>query len=264
MKKMILFFTASVLMLGATPIHAGTLSGFEALFAIGRAKGNKILANVVSLHSSDAAPQPTQWTVTFKDSEARGGVREFVVNDKGIAGERTPLQVSDAASSGVMPASTLKVDSTSVFTTVNAAAVKDLVRFDTLNYHLRNVDGVPIWKVRLMDLEGNEVGTVSVSAKDGSILTPLKATPVTPSIKSDAKPSATPTVEDNTRPLGQRWVEGGGLVGHMDRWSRRAWETTSDTAERTWKTTSDTTGRVGDSIGAFFTGRPPQETKPGN
>lgn len=255
-----------MLVAAVAPAGAGGLSAYEALFEIGRVKGNKLLANVTGLHGADAAPQPAQWTVTFKDDEARGGIREFVVNEKGIAGERTPLQAGDALASGVMAASALKVDSTGIFTKANVEASRAKLGFDTLDYRLRNVGGSPVWTVRLMDVEGNEAGVITFSAKDGTIVTPLKTTPkptasATPTVAE--QPSATASSSDQ-RPLGQRWVEGGGLVGHVDRWGRRTWKVTSETAERTWETTGDTAGRVGDTIGAFFTGRPPKDAQSGH
>lgn len=255
-----------MLLAAMTPADADRLSAYEALFEIGRVKGNKLLANVTGLHGTDAAPQPAQWTVTFKDDEARGGIREFVVNEKGIVGERTPLQAGDALAPGVLAAAALKVDSTGIFTKANAEASRTKLGFDTLDYRLRNVGGSPVWTVRLMDVEGDEVGVIAFSARDGTIVTPLKATPKSsaPVPPAAAKQPPATTSPSDPRPLGQRWVEGGGLVGHVDRWGRRTWKSASETAERTWETTGDTAGRVGDTIGAFFTGRPPKDEPSGH
>lgn len=244
------------------------LSAFDALHEIARTKGAKLSANAILLQGADAAPQPTQWTATFKDDEARDGIREFVVNEKGIAGERTPLLVGNSLASGVMTSALLKIDSTDIFTKANAAAAQAKMGFNTLNYLLSNVGGSPVWTVRLIDVEGNEVGMIAFSAKDGSIVTPLKATPPNapapaPATPDNAKTSSeTNTSADDQRPLGQRWVEGGGLFGHMDRWGQRTWKATGETADRTWKATGETASRVGDSISAFFTGRPAKETNP--
>ena len=61
--------------------------------------------------------------------------------------------------------------------------------------------------------------------------------------------STGPSAGPDGRSVGERWVEGGGLVGHVERLGGRTWDATSDTASR-----------IGDSIGAFFIGRTPGET----
>ena len=267
MYRAILSFVAAALAAGPALVQAGQISAYEAMISVGRAKGGALLANLVEVRGVDAAPQPTQWILSFKDSDARGGIREFVVNDKGIAGERAPLQGGEAVASGTMAAAALKLNSTGAFTAANDAAAKAKLGFHTLDYRLRNKGGVPVWWVQLSDVEGNEVGVIELSAKDGTIVSPLRVTPgaTAPGAAIARGPVAsTPAPKADNRPLGQRWVEGGGLVGHVDRWGQRTLKSTSETAERTWESTAETAERVGGTIEAFFTGRPPQETKPGN
>ncbi len=268
MYRAIFSIVVAAMAAGPSLLRAGQISAYEAMISVGRAKGDALLANLVEVRGVDAAPQPAQWTLSFKDASARGGIREFVVNDKGISAERTPLQTRGAGSSGTMAATALKLNSTGVFTAANAEAAKAKLGFNTLDYRLRNKGGVPVWLVRLSDVDGNEVGVIEFSAKDGTIVTPLRPA-VAPAASSRPRTAAPPgpvaaAPSPDKRPLGQRWVEGGGLVGHVDRWGRRTWKTTSETAERTWQSTGETAERVGDTIEAFFTGRPPQETKPGN
>jgi hypothetical protein len=158
------------------------------------------------------------------------------------------------AAPGVIPASGLKLDSTGAFTAANNEASKVKLGFHSLNYRLQNKNGDPVWSVQLFDAVGQEVGMIEISAKSGSIVSPLRRAvlaagdAVSSPVTVDA---AAGTAADDS--LSERWVEGGGLVGHMSRWG-----------ERTWKTTSDTAVKVGDSIGAFFTGRPPAESSGGN
>ena len=277
MKRVMIAFVAAVSALPAFAV-AGQISAYDALSAVGRAKGEALLANLVEMRGADGAPQPSQWTLVFKDDGARGGIREFVVNAQGIDGERTPLLAGEAATSGTVSAANLKLNSTGAFTTVNREASKARLGFDKLNYRLQVKGGVPVWGVQLFDVEGNEVGAISLSAADATIVSPLRAAPASaatgPAAAQAPAQAKGPAASDN-RPLGQRWVEGGGLVGHVDRWSQRTWKATSETAgrtfkatsetaERTWESTSDTAERVGDTIEAFFIGRPTQDTKPGN
>lgn len=250
MMRVLLVLATCGLALTARAQSPGQLSAYDALKIVGAAKGEALLANVVEIRGVDAAPQPLRWTLSFKDDTARGGIREFVVAAKGIIAERAPLRPS-AGTGGVMAASGLKLNSTGVFDAVNREANAKKIGFSTLNYRLENKNGTPVWLVELYDVEGANVGVVEFSAKNGTMVTPFKAlAPAAATSSASANAAATP----DGRPIGERWVEGGGLVGHMERWSTRTWEATSNTATR-----------VSDSLGAFFTGRPARETPaPGN
>ncbi len=155
--------------------RAGGIPASLALAAVVQAKGDAILGNLLEIRGADGAPQPSQWTLSFKDDTARGGVREFVVNETGITGERTPLQPGDVATAAPMTSPVLEVDSTGAFAAANAEADKAMLGFYSLNYRLRDVGGMPVWSVELFDVDGNEVGSVGFSARDGAIVSPLRA-----------------------------------------------------------------------------------------
>ena len=239
----------------ATPVmlQAVQIPAYEALRSVGRDRGETWLGYLVEMRAVDAGPQPEQWILSFKDDAARGGVREFVVSDKGVVSERAPVMAQAIAVPGVMPAAGLSVDSTGAFSAANNEAAKVKLGFHSLNYRLQNKNGEPVWNVQLYDVGGQEVGMIEISAKSGAIVTPLRrpAVPVAEATPSAPVNTAPETAGDGS--LSERWVEGGGLVGHMSRWGERTWESTSDTAQK-----------VGDSIGAFFTGRPQGESPGGN
>lgn len=250
MKRAALVFVAAALQSAAAQ-GTGQLAAYDALLSVGRAKGDVLLANLVEMRGVDGDPQPRRWTLSFQDNTARGGVREFVVSPKGIDAERTPLRPA-ASGAAVMAAPGLKLNSTGAFDAANREAAKAKIAFSSAGYELRNKNGNPVWLVQLFDAGGVEAGRIEFSAKDGTIIAPLRATAAVtvPAVSEPVAPASGP----DGRPLGERWVEGGGLVGHVERWSTRTWETTTNTATR-----------VGDSIGAFFTGRPAQPTPaPGN
>jgi hypothetical protein len=241
----VLFVLATCgLALAARAQSSGQLSAYEALKIVGAGKGEALLANVVEIRGVDASPQPLRWTLSFKDDTARGGVREFVVAAKGIIAERAPLRPS-IGPGGVMAATGLKLNSTGAFDAANREATAKKVGFSTLNYRLENKNGKPVWLVELYDAGGSNVGRVEFSARNGTMVTPFKS--VAPIAAPDAAASGSSTPDP--RPVGERWVEGGGLAGHMERWGTRTWEATSNTATR-----------VSDSLGAFFTGRPARPT----
>jgi hypothetical protein len=251
---------AAILCLAAafsvTPAAVGQpsdqLAAYEALLAVGRAQGDALLANLVEMRGVDGDPQPRRWTLSFKDDAARGGIREFVVSTRGIDSERAPMS-SAAVGAQVMAAPGLKLNSTGAFDAANREAARARIAFASAGYELRNKNGGPVWLVQLYDIGGSEVGRIEFSARDGTVISPLQSP--APPVPAAGTPSseAAPPANAGDRPLGERWVEGGGLVGHMERWSTRTWEATTNTATR-----------VGDSIGAFFTGRPAQEPGPGH
>lgn len=253
---------ASALFLVPGLVLAGQVSAYEALRVVGKEKGEALLGKLVELRGVDGSPQPGQWTICFADPAARGGVREFVVSSKGIIGERAPLR-SGGSPGGAMAASRLKMDSSGVFAAANKQASKAKVGFESVNYRLHNRGGTPVWTVQLYDVGGDEVGSVDFSAKDGSVVTPWR-------VPLSAPKPVPGSAAAGSSPLGERWAEGGGLVGHAGRFGERTWQSTSNGAVRTWQSTtngtsrawhatSDFAGRVGQSVRTFFVGRPDGE-----
>jgi hypothetical protein len=223
------------------PLFASPLTAYEALLSVRREKGNTILSNIVEMRGVDGDPQPVQWTLLFSDTNARSGVREFVVGSKGVISERAPVRPDRPAGSiSTMAASSLKLDSSGAFTTVNKKAIESKVGFSAVSYHLKNQQGVPVWNLRLFDVKRGEVASMDVSSQDGSIVSPLHQTP-----GAVAAPPASP---EDERPLSERWVEGGGLVGHVTRWS-----------ERTWDAATNNAAAIGQSVQSFFVGRPEEK-----
>ena len=264
---------ALCLMVAAAPVSsglAGQISAYEALRVVGKAKGDPWLARLVAMRGADAAPQPSQWVLTFKDDDARGGTREFVVGEKGIVAERAPLRLPGAPAPKAVGAHGLKLDSTGAFTAADKEAARTKIGFQSLNYRLATKAEKPVWEIQLFDVDGQEVGSMEISALNGIVTKPLKR-PAGSAPVAAVSPSASPApvvssepYKTDTRPLGQRWVEGGGLVGHMSRWGTRAWDSTSKTAVRAYESTTNAAVRAGETVGAFFTGRPTQQTAPRN
>ena len=232
-----MMFACSVL--APCVVWAAPVGAYEALVSVGRQKGNAYLDSLVEMRAVEGTPQPEQWTLLFRDASARGGMREFVVSGKGIASERTPLRVDDALL--VAPTVTyvqLKLDSKGAFVEANKLATEAKLGFDSVSYRLHSSGGAPVWTLRLLDTGRREVGSLALSAKTSAVVSPLVRGSGTAATMTAAAPAA-------NRPIGERWAEGGGLVGHMTRWS-----------ERTWDATTNTAGNVGRSVETFFLGRP--------
>jgi len=254
MKRSALLFVFASLI--ALPVLAQTdrqLPAYEALRTVARVKGQDWLGRLVEMRGVDGDPQPVRWLLTFRDDSARGSVREFAVARQGIVSERAPVRAAGLPSS-VMSARSLNLDSTGAFAAANKQATQSKLGFASVNYLLQNRDGVPAWLVQMFDSSGTEVGKVVVSARDGSLISRLRTpAPTKPAAESSATSSTSRPASPDNRPVGDRWVEGGGLVGHSKRWGENAWHTTTNTAVR-----------VGDSISAFFIGRPAPQGTPRN
>lgn len=226
--------TASVL---ASPVTA-----YEALISVGRQKGNSFLENLVEMRAVEGNPQPEQWTAVFRDPSARGGLREFAVTSKGVISERTPLRIEDALLvAPTIPYTHLKLDSGGAFREANNAATKNKIGFDSVSYRLSSQKNDPVWSLRLLDASRREVASLAISAKSSAVVSPLAKNGAKVAVAADAH---VPDASDQ-RPLGERWAEGGGLVGHMTRWGGRTWDATTNAA-----------GNVGRSVETFFVGKP--------
>lgn len=222
------------ILLAAPGAWAAPLTAYEALISVGRQKGNAFLDNLVEMRAVEGTPQPQQWTLLFRDGSARGGLREFVVTAKGINSERTPVGAEDALLvAATMPHAQLKLDSSGAFAEANKQATQAKLGFDSVSYRLHSASNATVWNLRLLDTSRREVGALVLSAKTGTVISPV------------GKMSAGTAASPDARPLGERWVEGGGLVGHMTRWS-----------ERTWDATTNAATSVGRSVETFFVGKP--------
>ena len=248
-----LFSCAAFAALAAHAESGRQLPAYEALRTVGKAKGQEWLGRLVEMRGVDGDPQPTRWLLTFRDDTARGGVREFAVAGQGIVSERAPVRATGAPTS-VMSARSLNLDSTGAFAAANKQATQAKLGFSSINYLLQNRNGAPAWIVQLFNSSGAEVGKIEVSASDGSLLSQMRkpVAPVSSDTTTTTANTSGPAAPDN-RPMSDRWVEGGGLVGHSKRWGENAWHSTTNMAVR-----------VGDSISAFFIGRPAPQGTPGN
>lgn len=245
MKATAALFLAAVLLAAPAPAQTSQLPAYEALRTVGREKGENWLGALLEMRGVDGDPQPSRWLLTFRDANARGGVREFAVTQQGVVSERTPVRAGEVSAAQIMSARMLNLDSTGAFTAANKQAASAKLGFHSLNYLLQNRRGTPVWLVQLFDAAGGEVGKVEVSAQDGSLVSRLRqpATATESAAVTAPSPASSPATGSDS--FGERWVEGGGLVGHASRWGERTWETTTNTAVK-----------VGDSISAFFIGRP--------
>jgi hypothetical protein len=158
----------AVLSLGQLTVAAAETAqtAYEALRVIGKQDGEEVLNRVVEVRGRGGAPEPQVWKVVLNDPSARGGLREVDVQRGRIIGERTPV----ARSAGrPINFSQLNLDSEGAFTVANQEAQKIPVTFDRIDYTLQAGGKAPLWHLELFDA-GNPVGTLDISADNGSIV----------------------------------------------------------------------------------------------
>jgi hypothetical protein len=159
----------------AAPLHAQSYpTAFRALFAAGRAAPD---ANLVEINGRRGEPQPRAWTFLYNDPNARGGVREVVVQDGLVQSTRTPLRgFGEVSGMPVVSLPRLSVDSDRAFQIANAAAIRGRVAFHWLSYQLRaRTSGHPVWTIEFINREGVAVGSTEISAETGQVLSGVGA-----------------------------------------------------------------------------------------
>lgn len=133
-------------------------------------------STLIEMTGERGEPRPQEWRLVYRDTGARGGVREIAASGDVVLSERTPLR-GYAAISGAQPIvlDRLKLDSDAAFEIANRQATAQRVGFHWIDYTLRTNDatGAPLWVLRLYDHMGAPVGVVQISAEDGSVLVPL-------------------------------------------------------------------------------------------
>lgn len=167
---------SAILLAAATCAHANTAgSALQALQAAAALPGAKTGA-IVELAGTRGEPFPREWTILLADPTARGGVREVIVSNGAITGERTPLRghTAVAAMPAIDPAK-ITMDADSLFHAVQAEAVAARVGFHWIDYRLaaNPSTSVPEWTATLYDHLGIPVGRTAFSAFGGGVLKPL-------------------------------------------------------------------------------------------
>lgn len=137
-------------------------------------------SGIVEIRGERGEPQPREWTLLLSDPKARGGVREVTVVEGKITAERTPLHgMADIAGLAPLDTNHLAYDSDKIFAAVQSETKKSEIGFHWIDYTLRTdpQSHAPVWNVKLYDYMGASVGTIRISAADGSIVSPLQVNP---------------------------------------------------------------------------------------
>ena len=132
----------------------------------GAALGGEALGRLVEVTGHDGVPQPYVWKIVLKDGA--NASREIDVADGKIVAQRTVPRPPEV--SGLVKLQALNLDSGGAFAAADAQSRKVRVRFDSINYALRaDSSGQPVWTMDLFNKDGASVGTMRLTATDGTI-----------------------------------------------------------------------------------------------
>jgi len=183
------------------PVSAfGRDTAYQALRTVGTERSQALLNSVVEVKGRNGTPQPASWTILLNDPLARGGVREIEVSKGHVISERTPVKAYSGQGEGiVLNFKTLNLDSEGAFAVAEAEARGAKIGFFGADYLLRCDDAgsAPIWVVQLLDEQQHTLGSVSIAADTGTVV---------------SKTFGGKTTKGS-------WAAGGGLKGHLVRFS---------------------------------------------
>ena len=177
----------------------GGETAYQALRTVGAERSQGLLKNVIEVKGRNGTPQPAVWTVLINDPLARGGVREIEVSKNHIVSERTPVKAYSGQGDGLaLNFQKLNLDSSGAFSVVEAEARAAKIGFFGVDYLLRcdDASGAPVWVVQLLDEAQHSLGSVSISADTGAVVSK--------------------TLGGETSRKGS-WAAKGGLKGHLQR-----------------------------------------------
>lgn len=171
--KLTPFFALLLVPLVLPVAASGKDSAYQALRAIAAVRDQSVLNRVTEVKGLSGTPQPDKWTVVLDDPLARGGVREIEVANGHIVSERTPVKAYSGVGEAVsMNFQKLNLDSEGAFTVADDVARKANIGFEAVDYVLRcdDTNSAPTWVLQLLDENRHSVGTVSIAADSGMVV----------------------------------------------------------------------------------------------
>jgi hypothetical protein len=141
-------------------------TAYRAIRVARAALGAEALGHLVEVTGHEGVPEPYVWKIVLK--EGAGGSKEVDVADGKIVAQRTLSHPPEVSS--LIKLQSLNLDSSGAFAAADAQSRKVRVRFDSINYTLRaGESGEPVWTMDLFNREGAPVGTMRLTATDGTI-----------------------------------------------------------------------------------------------
>lgn len=161
-------------------------TAYTALRAIQKSLGDKSLERIVEVTGREGVPQPYVWHVILREPE---GLREVQVVGGKVSSQRSTPTKAPSSGGGPLRLQELNLDSSGAFDAADAQARKVRLRFDSVSYNLRIVEGRPEWVLELFDQGGGSLGRMRLAANNGT----------TASVEGRLATVPPPSVADNPR-----------------------------------------------------------------
>ena len=129
--------------------------------------------HVARIEGPDGRPFPERWYVLVHDAAAPRGLREFVFSGGKLVTGRTLSQFADTLSADdVIPASAVKINNDQAAGIAAQFAIANNKQMGSVRYELARgaVPGVPVWRLTCMGPDGQTIGTLTLHATKGSLL----------------------------------------------------------------------------------------------
>lgn len=163
-------------------------------------------SRVVRIEGRDGAPEPGRWHILVSDPAAQNGLKEFVVADGAIVAERAISQFAESLTPDQMLGDGVRYNSDRAAQLAQQFALVNGVTVATIGYQLRKdaPTSIPMWRLTCLDANGREVGSLTVTATKGWVIS-HQGFPVEPASEREEKSreklrtsAATQVVRDRT------------------------------------------------------------------
>ncbi len=158
------------LLLSTAAVSAQTSgTAYDAMRTVGTAVNRDAVNRVISVVGTDGNPQPSTWHIMLRDTSAPGGVREVVVTNGRVTGNRAG-GATLAGRGATIDTTKLNLDSSGAYEVASKTADTSHVPFAFVSYTLRPDDrGNPTWVVTLQNQNRRSLGTINIGANKGTV-----------------------------------------------------------------------------------------------
>lgn len=169
------FIISCLLALGAGAASAGGPTVYQALDTFARTQGAKASEHIVMIEGTEGSPQPTQWIFHLAPGTTPTPVWGVGLN------QAAPVEPVQPATRPGRPLklTTLNLNSDGAFRIAERLARANKFSFDSIDYQLafHRDAGMDVWRLALWNHKSQRMGTVSLSAVDGSVVHALEIRP---------------------------------------------------------------------------------------
>jgi len=149
------------------------ITAMEALRRVTEKFGRKALVQIADMHGSGGQSQPMVWKIAALDLSSPFLLKTFRVDPSREVDEgQNRAFYPDKPPAGFISVAALKLGSYDAFLSLDKAAAKAKVGFDSVDYRLRcrEFTSEPIWTLTAVDSDGFAVGILDISGTSGKVL----------------------------------------------------------------------------------------------